>query len=78
MRIQSKNLSIDDSVYKHAFSFVNCVEEGLQEIIERRTNGVLPRLQKVLKAFSDEGLGIHHFQSIDGYGHGDLGKELID
>ena len=35
-------------------------------------------LQKVLKAFSDEGLGMHHFQSIDGYGHGDLGRELID
>jgi len=78
VRIQSNNFSIDDSVYKHAFSFVNRVEEGLQEIIERRTNGVVPRLQKVLKAFSDEGLGIHHFQSIDGYGHGDLGRELID
>ncbi len=78
MRIQSNNFSIDDSVYKQAFSFVNRVEEGLQEIIERRTNGVVPRLQKVLKAFSDEGLGMHHFQSIDGYGHGDLGKELID
>lgn len=78
MRIQSNNFSIDDSVYKHAFSFVNHVEEGLQEIIERRTNGVVPRLQKVLKAFSDEGLGMHHFQSIDGYGHGDLGRELID
>ena len=78
MRIQSKNFSIDDSVSKDAFSFVNRVEEGLQEIIERRTNGVVPRLQKVLKAFSDEGLGMHHFQSIDGYGHGDLGRELID
>lgn len=78
MRIQSNNCSIDDSCYKHAFSFVNRVEEGLQEIIERRTNDVVPRLQKVLKAFSDEGLGMHHFQSIDGYGHGDLGRELID
>ncbi len=78
MRIQSNNFSIDDSVYKHALSFVNRVEEGLQEIIERRTNGVVPRLQKVLKAFSDEGLGIHHFQSIDGYGNGDLGRDLID
>ena len=78
MRIKSNNFSIDDSVYKHAFSFVNRVEEGLQEIIERRTNDVVPRLQKVLKAFSDEGLGMHHFQSIDGYGHGDLGRELID
>ena len=78
MRIPSNNLSIDDSVYNHAFSFVNHVEEGLQEIIERRTNGVVPRLQKVLKAFSDEGLGMHHFQSVDGYGHGDLGRELID
>ncbi len=78
MRIQSNKLSTDDSVYKHAFSFVNRVEEGLQEIIEKRTNGVGPRLQKVLKAFSDEGLGMHHFQSIDGYAHGDLGRELID
>ncbi len=78
MKIQNHNFLSDDLIYKNALNFVASVEDGLQEIIRSRTNGVLARLQKVLKAFSDEGLGVHHFQSLNGYGHGDLGRELID
>ena len=78
MKIPDNNFLTDDLIYKNALNFVASVEDGLQEIIRSRTNGVLARLQKVLKAFSDEGLGVHHFQSLNGYGHGDLGRELID
>ena len=44
---------------------------------ERRA-GVKPRLERVLAAFAAERLGVHHFASVSGYGHGDLGREVLD
>jgi cystathionine beta-lyase family protein involved in aluminum resistance len=44
---------------------------------ERRA-AVKPRLQRVLDAFASERLGVHHFASVSGYGHGDLGREVLD
>jgi cystathionine beta-lyase family protein involved in aluminum resistance len=32
----------------------------------------------VLEAFAAERLGTHHFASVSGYGHGDLGREVLD
>ncbi len=43
-----------------------------------RTAGVKPRLDRVLQAFAAERLGVHHFASVSGYGHGDLGREVLD
>jgi cystathionine beta-lyase family protein involved in aluminum resistance len=39
---------------------------------------VRPRLERVLGAFAAERLGTHHFASVNGYGHGDLGREVLD
>ncbi|MEB3184745.1 MAG: methionine gamma-lyase family protein, partial [Cyanobacteriota bacterium] len=39
---------------------------------------IRPRLQRVLEAFAAERLGVHHFASVSGYGHGDLGREVLD
>jgi cystathionine beta-lyase family protein involved in aluminum resistance len=39
---------------------------------------VKPRLDRVLQAFAAERLGVHHFASVSGYGHGDLGREVLD
>lgn len=39
-----------------------------------RTADVRPRLERVLEAFAAERLGAHHFASVSGYGHGDLGR----
>jgi cystathionine beta-lyase family protein involved in aluminum resistance len=39
---------------------------------------VKPRLERVLAAFAAERLGVHHFASVSGYGHGDLGREVLD
>jgi len=36
------------------------------------------KLEKVLKAFSDSHLNVQHFASSTGYGHGDLGRDIID
>lgn len=35
-------------------------------------------LKKVLSAFQDYRVGVHHFSSVSGYGHGDLGREVLD
>ena len=32
----------------------------------------------VLAAFAAERLGCHHFASVSGYGHGDLGRDTLD
>ena len=43
-----------------------------------RTAGVKPRLERVLQAFAAERVGVHHFASVSGYGHGDLGRATLD
>jgi cystathionine beta-lyase family protein involved in aluminum resistance len=35
-------------------------------------------LNKVLQAFRDHRVGAHHFASVSGYGHNDLGREVLD
>jgi cystathionine beta-lyase family protein involved in aluminum resistance len=35
-------------------------------------------LQKVLSAFRKHRVGVHHFASVSGYGHDDLGRETLD
>jgi cystathionine beta-lyase family protein involved in aluminum resistance len=39
---------------------------------------VKANLSKVLQAFRDHKVGTHHFNSVSGYGHNDLGREVID
>jgi cystathionine beta-lyase family protein involved in aluminum resistance len=47
----------------------------LYEQIDRLTQ---INLRKVLQAFRDHRVGVHHFGSMTGYGHGDLGREVLD
>jgi cystathionine beta-lyase family protein involved in aluminum resistance len=42
------------------------------------TAGVRPRLARVLAAFAAEHVGVQHFASVSGYGHGDLGRDTLD
>lgn len=39
---------------------------------------VKQHLQKILTAFRDNRVGVHHFSSVSGYGHDDLGREVLD
>jgi cystathionine beta-lyase family protein involved in aluminum resistance len=48
------------------------------DLARERRGGVKPRLERVLNAFAAERLGVHHFASVSGYGHGDLGREVLD
>jgi cystathionine beta-lyase family protein involved in aluminum resistance len=52
--------------------------ERLAPVAQQRRAGVKPRLERVLEAFRAERLGVHHFASVSGYGHGDLGREVLD
>jgi len=52
--------------------------ERLAPLAQQRRAGVKPRLERVLEAFRAERLGVHHFASVSGYGHGDLGREVLD
>ncbi|MEB3334117.1 MAG: methionine gamma-lyase family protein [Cyanobacteriota bacterium] len=52
--------------------------EAIQPLVRRHTAGVRPRMERVLAAFAAERLGSHHFASVSGYGHGDLGRDTLD
>ncbi|PZV00014.1 MAG: aluminum resistance family protein [Pseudanabaena sp.] len=39
---------------------------------------VKSNLAKVLQAFRDRHVGAHHFASVSGYGHGDMGRDVLD
>jgi len=52
--------------------------ERIAPLAAARTTAVRPQLQRVLDAFATERVGVHHFSSVSGYGHGDLGREVLD
>jgi cystathionine beta-lyase family protein involved in aluminum resistance len=52
--------------------------ERISMVALHRRAGVKPRLERVLEAFRAERLGVHHFASVSGYGHGDLGRDVLD
>ena len=63
---------------KAAKNFVDNIEKKLYLSIQEKTQSITFKLEKVLKAFSDSHLNVQHFASLTGYGHGDLGRDIID
>ncbi len=57
---------------------VDQAEKALSEIFSGIDTQVKANLQRVLGAFRDHQVGVHHFASVTGYGHGDLGREVLD
>jgi cystathionine beta-lyase family protein involved in aluminum resistance len=53
-------------------------ELQLQTIFTEIDAQVKENLKKALKAFRDHKLGEHHFTSVSGYGHNDLGRDTLD
>ncbi|MBD1910646.1 MULTISPECIES: methionine gamma-lyase family protein [unclassified Leptolyngbya] len=43
--------------------------------IDRQTQR---NLRRVLEAFRNHQVGVHHFSTVSGYGHGDLGRQILD
>ncbi len=64
----------DESAQK----FIKSIEKKISTSIRDHTDHVTFKLQKVLNAFSKSRLNVQHFASLTGYGHGDLGREVID
>jgi len=62
----------------YAKNFIDNIEENLYLSIKEKTESITLKLEKVLKAFSDSRLNVQHFSSLTGYGHGDLGRDIID
>jgi cystathionine beta-lyase family protein involved in aluminum resistance len=52
--------------------------DAIRPLAQRHSAGVRPRLERVLDAFAAERVGSHHFASVSGYGHGDLGRDTLD
>ena len=61
-----------------AKNFVDNIERKLYLFINETTESVSSKLEKVLNAFSNNNLNVQHFASLTGYGHGDLGRDIID
>lgn len=57
---------------------VAAAQARIAPLAERHTAAVQPRLERVLDAFAAERVGVQHFASVSGYGHGDQGREVLD
>ena len=57
---------------------VHAAQATIAPLAARHTAAVRPRLARVLEAFASERLGVQHFASVSGYGHGDQGREVLD
>lgn len=53
-------------------------EQALLPIFSGIDAQVKQNLRRVLTAFRNHRVGTHHFASMSGYGHGDLGREVLD
>jgi cystathionine beta-lyase family protein involved in aluminum resistance len=53
-------------------------EKALLPIFSGIDTQVKQNLKKVLTAFGDRRVGVHHFASVSGYGHDDLGRDTLD
>jgi cystathionine beta-lyase family protein involved in aluminum resistance len=53
-------------------------EKALSLIFDGIDDQVKQNLQRVLTAFRNHRVGVHHFSSVSGYGHDDLGRETLD
>jgi cystathionine beta-lyase family protein involved in aluminum resistance len=53
-------------------------EHALSQIFSGIDAQVKENLKRVLQAFRHHRLGTHHFASVSGYGHDDLGRQVLD
>ncbi|QPN61926.1 methionine gamma-lyase family protein [Synechococcus sp. CBW1004] len=82
------SLSSADSPFQQTAGVATCSGEAAERVARAlqaiaplaaaRTTAVRQRLERVLAAFAAERVGVHHFASVSGYGHGDLGRETLD
>ncbi|MEB3307579.1 MAG: methionine gamma-lyase family protein [Cyanobacteriota bacterium] len=66
------------SLQHWAADCVDAAEASVAPAIARHSAAVTSRLERVLAAFQAERVGVQHFASVSGYGHGDQGREVLD
>jgi cystathionine beta-lyase family protein involved in aluminum resistance len=52
--------------------------QALSSVFTGIDSQIKENLQRVLTVFRNQRVGAHHFASVTGYGHGDLGREVLD
>lgn len=62
----------------NSYSLLKEAEQALFTIFSGIDSKVKKNLQRVLKSFQDHRVGTHHFSGMTGYGHSDLGREVLD
>ncbi len=53
-------------------------EQALSQIFSGIDTQVKKNIRRVLTAFRDQQVGVHHFAGVSGYGHDDLGRAVLD
>ena len=66
------------NVWLGAAERVDAALAAIAPLAAAHTAAVRPRLARVLDALAAERVGVQHFASVSGYGHGDLGREVLD
>ncbi len=61
-----------------SLELLQAAEKILSPIFSEIDNQVKKNLKKTLAAFREHRVGVHHFSSVSGYGHDDLGRETLD
>ncbi len=59
-------------------SQLEAAEKALTSTFAKIDTKVKKNLQRVLRAFRDHKVGPHHFSGVTGYGHDDLGRQVLD
>lgn len=62
----------------NSFELIEQAENSLSPIFSGIDAKVKQNLQKVLRAYRDHRVGVQHFSSVSGYGHDDLGRQVLD
>jgi cystathionine beta-lyase family protein involved in aluminum resistance len=61
-----------------AYQYIKNAEQRLVPVFADIDTQVKANLRRVLAAFRQHRVGVHHFASVSGYGHDDLGRETLD
>ncbi len=61
-----------------AQTWIQQAEQSLHPTFQAIDQTVRLTLARVLQAFRSHRVGTHHFSGVTGYGHGDLGREVLD
>ena len=57
---------------------LQAAELALGETFAQIDQRVRRHIARVLRAFQEQRVGAHHFAGVSGYGHGDLGRQVLD